>query len=314
MNKKTNDNQMNSNNSQQDDNIDSPIFILQQQFSEFWFYFSENKTAVAGFYFLVFAIFIAIFADLISPYDPAQQFRNFYETPPIWQDGGNSKFLFGTDSLGRDMLSRIIHGTRLSLIAGCIVVVISLGAGISLGLVAGFFKGWTETIIMRIMDTIMAVPGLLMALVFVAVMGPGLRNAMIAIAITYTPAFVRLARASTIAEINKDYVIASKVIGAGKLRLMFISILPNCMAPLIVQATMSFSTAILDTAALGFLGMGAQPPKPEWGKLIAENLKEISSAPWTVTIPGIAILIAVLAINLMGDGMRDALDPKMKRS
>ena len=295
-------------------NNDSTLSIIRKQFVEFWFYFSESKTAVAGLYFLIFAIIMALFADVIAPFDPAEQFRDFYETPPIWQEGGNAQFILGTDSLGRDMLSRIIHGTRLSLIAGCIVVLISLGAGITLGLVAGFFRGWLETAIMRIMDTIMAVPGLLMALVFVAVMGPGLRNAMIAIAITYTPAFVRLTRASTISEGGKDYVIASRVVGAGKLRLMFISILPNCMAPLIVQATMSFSTAILDTAALGFLGMGAQAPTPEWGKMIAENLKEMNSAPWTVTVPGVAILIAVLAINLMGDGLRDALDPKMKRS
>ena len=164
------------------------------------------------------------------------------------------------------------------------------------------------------MDTIMAVPGLLMALVLVAVLGPGLLNAMVAIAITYTPSFVRLTRASTLSEINKDYVTASKVAGAGPIRLMFISILPNCMAPLIVQGTLSFSTAILDTAALGFLGMGAQAPLPEWGTLIAENRDLMLSAPWTVTFPGIAILLAVLAINLMGDGLRDALDPKLKRS
>jgi dipeptide transport system permease protein len=167
---------------------------------------------------------------------------------------------------------------------------------------------------MRIMDTIMAVPGLLMALVLVAILGPGLLNAMIAISITYLPHFVRLTRSSYITESSKEYVIASKVSGAGKVRIMFITILPNCMAPLIVQATLSFSTAILDTAALGFLGMGAQPPAPEWGTLIAENRDLMLSAPWTVTFPGLAILLAVLAINLMGDGLRDALDPKMKRS
>jgi dipeptide transport system permease protein len=167
---------------------------------------------------------------------------------------------------------------------------------------------------MRIMDTIMSVPGLLMALVLVAILGPGLVNAMIAISITYLPHFVRLTRASYITESSKEYVIASKVSGAGKFRIMFITILPNCMAPLIVQGTLSFSTAILDTAALGFLGMGAQPPTPEWGTLIAENRDLMLSAPWTVTFPGLAILLAVLAINLMGDGLRDALDPKMKRS
>ena len=285
-----------------------------QQWREFWFYFSASKTAVAGLFFLIGVVLMAIFADVISPHLPAEQYRDFTEIPPAWMEGGQMRFFLGTDYAGRDMLSRIIHGARLSLIAGAIVVIMSASIGVLLGLVAGFQGGWVETIIMRVMDTIMAVPGLLMALVLVAVLGPGLLNAMVAIAITYTPSFVRLTRASTMTELNKDYVTASKVAGAGPIRLMFISILPNCMAPLIVQGTLSFSTAILDTAALGFLGMGAQAPLPEWGTLIAENRDLMLSVPWTVTFPGIAILLAVLAINLMGDGLRDALDPKLKRS
>jgi dipeptide transport system permease protein len=288
--------------------------VRSQQWREFWFYFSVNKTAVAGLVFLVGVVLMALLADVISPHLPTEQYREFAEIPPAWMEGGQMRFFLGTDYAGRDMLSRIIHGARLSLIAGCIVVLMSASIGVLLGLVAGFRGGWVETIIMRIMDTIMAVPGLLMALVLVAVLGPGLLNAMVAIAITYTPSFVRLTRASTMTELNKDYVTASKVAGAGPIRLMFISILPNCMAPLIVQGTLSFSTAILDTAALGFLGMGAQAPLPEWGTLIAENRDLMLSAPWTVTFPGIAILLAVLAINLMGDGLRDALDPKLKRS
>jgi dipeptide transport system permease protein len=288
--------------------------VRSQQWREFWFYFSASKTAVAGLCFLIGVVLMAIFADVISPHLPAEQYRDFTESPPAWMEGGQMRFFCGTDYAGRDMLSRIIHGARLSLIAGAIVVIMSASIGVLLGLVAGFQGGWIETIIMRVMDTIMAVPGLLMALVLVAVLGPGLLNAMVAIAITYTPSFVRLTRASTMTELNKDYVTASKVAGAGPMRLMFISILPNCMAPLIVQGTLSFSTAILDTAALGFLGMGAQAPLPEWGTLIAENRDLMLSAPWTVTFPGIAILLAVLAINLMGDGLRDALDPKLKRS
>ena len=288
--------------------------VRSQEWREFWFYFSASKTAVAGLFFLIGVVLMAIFADVISPHLPAEQYRDFTEIPPAWMEGGQIRFFLGTDYAGRDMLSRIIHGARLSLIAGAIVVIMSASIGILLGLVAGFQGGWVETIIMRVMDTIMAVPGLLMALVLVAVLGPGLLNAMVAIAITYTPSFVRLTRASTLTELNKDYVTASKVAGAGPMRLMFISILPNCMAPLIVQGTLSFSTAILDTAALGFLGMGAQAPLPEWGTLIAENRDLMLSAPWTVTFPGIAILLAVLAINLMGDGLRDALDPKLKRS
>lgn len=286
---------------------------FQQQLAEFWSYFSESKTAVAGLAFLIGVILVAIFADVIAPHDPTEQYRDFFEVPPAWAEGGSTKFILGTDYAGRDMLSRIIHGSRLSLIAGGIVVVICLSVGIVLGLIAAHFRGWLETAIMRLMDIILSVPGLLMALVLVVLLGPGLLNAMIAISITYLPYFVRLTRASAISEASREYVVASRVAGAGRLRLMFITILPNCMAPLIVQATLSFSTAILDTAALGFLGMGAQPPQPEWGTLIAENRDLMLSAPWTVTFPGLAILLAVLAINLMGDGLRDALDPKLKR-
>jgi len=286
---------------------------FQQQLAEFWSYFSESKTAVAGLAFLIGVILVAIFADVIAPHDPTEQYRDYFEVPPAWAEGGSAKFILGTDYAGRDMLSRIIHGSRLSLIAGGIVVIICLSVGIVLGLIAGHFRGWLETAIMRLMDTILSVPGLLMALVLVVLLGPGLLNAMIAISITYLPYFVRLTRASAISEGSREYVVASRVAGAGRLRLMFITILPNCMAPLIVQATLSFSTAILDTAALGFLGMGAQPPQPEWGTLIAENRDLMLSAPWTVTFPGLAILLAVLAINLMGDGLRDALDPKLKQ-
>jgi dipeptide transport system permease protein len=288
--------------------------VLLRELKEFWYYFSENRTAVVGLVFLLAVIVMALLADVISPHSPSEQYREFAELPPAWSAEGRAEFLFGTDYAGRDMLSRIIHGARLSLIAGSIVVVVSLFTGIALGLVAGYFRGLIEIVIMRIMDTILSVPGLLMALVLVAILGPGLENAMIAIAVTYLPYFVRLTRASAIAEAAKDYVVASQVAGAGRLRLMFVAILPNCMAPLIVQATMSFSNAILDVAALGFLGMGAQPPRPEWGTLIAENRDLILSAPWTVTVPGLVILLTVLAINLMGDGLRDALDPKMKRS
>ncbi len=287
---------------------------MRQQLAEFWFYFSESKTAVVGLVFLTGVIVMAIFADVVAPHDPSEQFRDFLEVPPAWVEGGTSQFLLGTDYAGRDMLSRIIHGSQLSLVAGGIVVLICLSFGIVVGLIAAYFRGIIETLIMRVMDTILSIPGLLMALVLVAILGPGLINAMIAISITYMPYFVRLTRASAISEASREYVVASRVAGAGRLRIMFITILPNCMAPLIVQATLSFSTAILDTAALGFLGMGAQPPQPEWGTLIAENRDLMLSAPWTVTFPGLAILLAVLAINLLGDGLRDALDPRLKRS
>jgi dipeptide transport system permease protein len=223
-------------------------------------------------------------------------------------------FLLGTDAVGRDMLSRLIYGTRFSLFIGLVVASLSAVAGVLLGLVAGYFRGRVDTFIMRVMDIILAFPSLLLALVLVAVLGPGLLNAMIAISIVNQPHFVRLTRAAVISEREKEYVVASRVAGAGTFRLMFKTILPNCLAPLIVQATLAFSAAILDAAALGFLGMGAQPPTSEWGTMLADAREFFQSSPWLVTFPGLCILITVLAINLMGDGLRDALDPKLKRS
>lgn len=283
-------------------------------FAEFWSYFSENRGAVIGLVFFTCVVLVAIFADFLAPHAPNQQFREAFLQPPFWQEGGSLRFPLGTDAVGRDMLSRLIHGSRFSLFIGCIVVSLSLVVGIMLGLCAGFFRGKVDTAIMRLMDVVLAFPSLLLALVLVAILGPSLINAMIAIAIVQQPHYVRLTRAAVIGEMTRDYVTAAEVIGVRKLRLMFVTILPNCMAPLIVQAALSFSTAILDAAALGFLGMGAQPPTPEWGTMLAEAREFILRAWWVVTFPGLAILLTVLAINLMGDGLRDALDPKLKRS
>ena len=287
---------------------------LALELSEFWHYFSENRGAVIGLAIIVTIVLVAFFADFLAPYAPNEQYRDHLLQPPAWQEGGGWAYPLGTDALGRDVLSRIMHGARFSLFIGCIVVSIAVSVGILLGLVAGFFRGPVETLIMRTMDTILAFPSLLLALVLVAILGPSLVNAMIAIAVVYQPHFVRLTRAAVITEATKDYVTASRVAGAGLLRQMFVNVLPNCMAPVIVQATLSFSTAILDAAALGFLGMGAQPPTPEWGTMLADARDLILRAWWAVTFPGLAILITVLAFNVMGDGLRDALDPKLKRS
>jgi dipeptide transport system permease protein len=298
-------------------NTTGPVSVdpsRRARFAEFWFYFSENRGAVIGLYFFLFLVFLAIFAPLIAPHAPQTQYRDAVLVPPFWQEGGRMAYLLGTDAVGRDILSRLIYGTRYSLFIGVIVTTIALVGGIVIGVFAGYFRGWVDTVIMRIMDIILAFPSLLLALVLVAVLGPGLTNAMIAIALVFQPHFVRLTRAAVMSEKTRDYVMAAKVAGAGPLRLMFKTILPNCMAPLIVQATLSFSNAILDAAALGFLGMGAQPPTPEWGTMLAEAREFILRAWWVVTLPGLAILITVLAINLMGDGLRDALDPKLKRS
>ncbi|HXX84606.1 MAG TPA: ABC transporter permease subunit [Casimicrobiaceae bacterium] len=280
---------------------------------EFWKAYSQSRGALIGLALIVLLILLAIFADVVSPYPPNEQYREFTLTPPVWDQGGSARFLLGTDPVGRDMLSRLIHGTRLSLLIGLISVAISLTAGAVLGMVAGYVRGTTETVIMRLMDVMLALPSLLLAIAVVAILGPGLINAMYAIAIVLLPHYVRLARAAVISEAGREYVASSRIAGAGPVRLMFSTILPNCMAPLIVQATLGFSTAILDAAALGFLGLGAQPPTPEWGSMLAGALEFIQRASWVVTFPGLAILITVLAFNLMGDGLRDALDPKLKR-
>jgi dipeptide transport system permease protein len=282
--------------------------------AEFWYYFSRNKGAVIGLFVFLFILLLAIIAPLVSLHTPDDQNRQFLLWVPFWMDGGTWSFPLGTDAVGRDIFSRLIYGARFSLFIGVVVVTLSVISGVLLGLVAGYFRGRIDIVIMRLMDIILAFPSLLLALVLVAVLGPGLVNAMIAISIVNQPHFVRLTRASVMIEREKEYVIASRVAGAGTLRLMFKTILPNCLGPLIVQATLAFSAAILDAAALGFLGMGAQPPTPEWGTMLAEAREFIQRAWWVVTFPGLAILITVLAINLMGDGLRDALDPKLKRS
>jgi dipeptide transport system permease protein len=291
----------------------SPKDTRGAAFAEFWHYFSMNRGAVIGLAVVAIFIVLALLAPWIAPYAPERQFRGFDKLPPSWM-GGNPDFLLGTDEVGRDILSRLIHGARFSLSIGLVVVTIAATVGIILGLLAGYFRGWVDVVIMRVMDIILAFPSLLLALVLVAILGPGLLNAMLAIALVLQPHFARLVRASVMAEKNREYVTAAKLSGAGHFRLMLVTILPNCVAPLIVQATLSFSNAILDAAALGFLGMGAQPPTPEWGTMLARGREFISSAPWIVTFPGLAILITVLAINLVGDGLRDALDPKLKRS
>jgi len=287
--------------------------IPRTPLQEFWYYFKTNKGAVAGLVFIVFICFLAVFADLVAPHSPSDQARDALLLPPAWLDGGSWSYFLGTDDVGRDILSRLIHGARLSIAVGIISVTFSLFIGILLGLTAGYCKGIIDTTIMRIVDIMLAMPSLLLAIAIVAILGPSIINAALAISIVSLPHYVRLTRAATMAEMSRDYVTSSRVIGASPLRLMFICILPNCLAPLIVQATLGFSTAILDMAALGFLGLGAQPPTPEWGSMLADALQFVQRAWWVVTFPGLMILITVLAFNLMGDGLRDALDPKLKQ-
>ncbi len=280
---------------------------------EFWGYFKANKGAVGGLVVVVLVLLMALFAPLIAPYPPDLVDNAVFLKPPFWQEGGSTAHLLGTDAIGRDILSRLIYGSRLSLVIGVAVVVISIVAGTVLGLLAGFFRGVFETFIMRLMDIILTLPSLLLAIVVVAILGPGLINAMLAVSIVVLPHYVRLTRAAVISEASRDYVTAARMNGAGALRLMFVEILPNCTAPLIVQASLGVSNAILDAAALGFLGLGAQPPSPEWGSMLADAREFVLRAWWVVTMPGAMILVTVLAFNLLGDGLRDAFDPKLKR-
>jgi dipeptide transport system permease protein len=279
----------------------------------FWRSFAENKGAVVGLCVMVLLLVLGLGADVFSPHSPIAQHREHFLTPPVWQQGGTWEFPLGTDDVGRDMLSRLIHGARLSLLIGLSVVSLSLVFGTVLGLTAAFSGGIVDITIMRVMDILLVFPSLLLAIVIVAILGPGLFNAMLAVAVVTLPGYTRLSRASALGELARDYVTATRCAGAGRLHLMFDTVLPNCMAPLIVQASLGFSSAILDAAALGFLGLGAQPPTPEWGTMLAGALEFYQRAWWVLTFPGLCILITVLAFNLFGDGLRDALDPKLKR-
>jgi dipeptide transport system permease protein len=271
----------------------------------------DRPAAVAGFAVCALLIAVALTAPWIAPHDPVEQFRDALLAPPVWA-GGSWRFPLGTDDLGRDVASRLIWGARVSLAVGLASIVLALGPGVVLGLVAAFHPGWPAQVIGRTVDVLVAIPGLLLAIAVVAVLGPGLANTVIAIALVMMPPFVRLVRASAIAEQSKEYVVASRLAGAGRLRLMFVTVLPNCAAPVIVQATLGFSSAVLEAAALGFLGLGAQPPTPEWGTMLSSSRDFIETASWLVTLPGLAILVTVVAINLLGDGLRDALDPRLR--
>jgi peptide/nickel transport system permease protein/dipeptide transport system permease protein len=281
---------------------------LLEQMSQLW----RNKTAIIGLVIITFFILTALLAPLLSPHNPVQTSLYDQLKPPVWHAKGTWKNILGTDELGRDTLSRIIFGSRVSLTVALVSVGLAFLVGTFLGCVSGYFKGILDSLVMRVMDMILAFPYLLLAIVVVAYLGPSLQNAMIAIGITYVPRFARIVRGSVLEECGKDYVMAARAIGARDARIIFLAILPNCLGPLIVQTTLSMASAILDAAALSFLGLGAQPPTPEWGGMIARSRALILRAPWVMTFPGLAILAAVLGFNLLGDGLRDALDPRLR--
>lgn len=280
----------------------------------FWSNFSRNRSAVIGLAVLTALISVALLADVIAPHSPIQQYRDSILAPPAWLAGGDGRFLLGTDDIGRDMLSRLIHGARLSLLLGIAIVALALIVGCSIGLIAAFAGGVVDAALMRTIDIILVLPGLVLAVIIVAIAGPGLTSAIIAITIVTMPGFARQTRAAVLREMSREYYDASRCAGAGFLHLALWTVLPNCLSPIIIQATLSIATAILDAAALGFLGLGVQPPTPEWGTMLSGSLSFLQSAWWMVTFPGACILLTVVSFNLVGDGLRDALDPKLRRA
>lgn len=279
---------------------------------EFIKQFKKNKSAVFGFFIVLILVIFAIFAPLIAPHVPIEQSLENRLFPPAWEVGGSITNLLGTDDFGRDLFSRIVYGARISIMIGAISVSISLFFGLVMGLFAGYFGAKVDALIMRIVDIMLSVPAILLAIVIVSILGPSLFNAMIAIGIVGVPTYARIVRASVLGEKEKEYVVASRVNGSSNMRLMFKVILPNCTSPIIVQATMGFASAVLEAAGLSFLGLGAQPPTPEWGAMLADSLQFITTAPWMIFYPGIAIFLTVLGFNLIGDGLMDVLDPKLK--
>ncbi len=273
----------------------------------FWSHFKSRPIAVIGLGIVSLAFFIAIFAPFIAPHDPISQHEGFYLTPPSWHEAGTPQFLLGTDDLGRDIFSRLIYGTRISIGIGSIIIALSLIAALIIGAIAASTGLMLKTMIVRTLDLMTALPSILVATVIVAVIGPGLNHAILAVTIVIIPHLAKVIHEFFEQELSKDYVLAAKLDGMTHVGVLFKSILPNMANVLIVQTSLAFSTAILEITALGFLGLGAQPPLPEWGSLLFEAKDYIFHAAWTVTIPGITILITVMSINLVGDGLHHAL-------
>ncbi|MCS0673383.1 MULTISPECIES: nickel transporter permease [Bacillaceae] len=266
----------------------------------------KNKMSLVGGSIVFIYIILAVLAPLISPYDPYEIDLVNKLQPP------SADHIMGTDDKGRDIFSRILYGSQLSLAVGFVSVFIGALFGIVLGIISGYYGGWVDTIIMRFIDVLLAFPGLLLALAIVSALGPSLINVMIAVGVFSIPTFARIVRGSTLSVKKMEYIDAIRVLGASDLKIIFVHILPNIMSPIIVQGTLRLATSILSVAGLSFLGMGAQPPTPEWGAMLSDGRDFLFTAPHIALFPGIAIALIVLGFNLFGDGLRDALDPRMK--
>lgn len=273
--------------------------------------FAQNRVAVIGTAMFVALLVVAVFAPYIAPRDPLEQSIAQSFQPGFWEGGLMTEYLLGSDWLGRDLLSRLIYGARITVAVASVAVGISLAAGVSVGLVSGYYGGLLDNILMRIMDMILAFPTLILAIAIIAILGPSEFNAMIAIGIVYTPAVARVVRGSVLAVKEEDFVLATRAVGCSNPRILLRHITPNVIGPTVVYATLTIASAILDTSFLGFLGLGAQPPRPEWGTMLSDSRDYIVLGYWWVAMfPGFAIFLAVLGINLMGDGLRDAVDPR----
>lgn len=288
-------------------------FLLQRQskaptslYMDAWRRLRRDKLAIAGMVIIAMFIIAAIFAPLLAPYDPiAQTILQRRQTP-------SRQHWMGLDEVGRDILSRIIYGARASLQVGLLSVSMAIILGSILGAIAGFVGGWVDNVIMRLMDILLAFPGLLLAIAVVSILGPGLMNMLYAIAFVSIPIYARIMRASVLAVKEQDFVLAARAVGVSTMRILWREILPNAMTPVLVAGTLGIATAILDAAGLSFLGLGAQPPTPEWGSMLGEGRGSVFTAPHIVVFPGLAIMLNVLGFNLLGDGLRDALDPRLR--
>lgn len=281
----------------------------RSQWREVWRMLKKNKMALLGLGILVILVLLALFADVIADYDTVVIKQNLANR----LKGPSAEHWLGTDEFGRDIFARLIHGARVSLKVGIIAVGISIVLGGILGALAGFYGGKIDNIIMRVMDVFLAVPSILLAIAIVSALGPSIINLMVAISISSVPRYARIVRASVLSIRDQEFVEAARAIGANNARIIFRHIIPNSLAPVIVQGTLGVASAILSTAGLSFIGLGIQPPAPEWGSMLSGGRQYLRYAWWVTTFPGVAIMITILSLNLLGDGLRDALDPRLKQ-
>lgn len=286
--------------------LETQVVRVRSRSHDFFHGLRQNTGAVIGLVTLAVLILIALLAPVITQYDP------IIINPPDRLQSPSMDHWLGTDPFGRDLYTRVVYGARISLPIGIIAVVISASFGIALGLVSGYYRGVTDSIIMRLIDVMLAFPGILLALVVVAILGPNLRNVMIAVGIGGIPRYTRLVRGSVLASRELQYVEAARVVGVPDHTLLIRHILPNVIAPAVILSTLSVGSAIISAAGLSFLGLGAQPPTPEWGAMLADGRQFLRTDPWVTTVPGIAIMLTVLSVNLFGDGLRDILDPRFR--